>query len=151
MYFIFRSELKRAFSYWTNASGLYFEEVAKTSPADLVIEFVKNEHDDGYPFDGQGGDLAHAFFPQNGRIHFDMEEQFTLNSTNYNFRLIATHEIGHALGLDHIFELGSLMYPYYSGYVEGNPLASVDIDAIKSLYGMLYIKKFNMKNYESHF
>jgi hypothetical protein len=100
-----------------------------------VIEFVKNEHDDGYPFDGQGGDLAHAFFPQNGRIHFDMDEYFTLNSSDYNFGMIAIHEIGHALGLDHIFERGSLMYPYYSGYVEGNPLTSVDIDAIKSLYG----------------
>ena len=132
-----RSEIKRAFDYWTQASGLKFEEVLVSRPADMVIDFAKMDHTDGYPFDGRGGDLAHAFFPQDGRIHFDMDELFTLNSTDYNFRLIAAHEIGHALGVEHIFEQGSLMYPYYSGYVDGSPLAPVDVDAIKTLYGEL--------------
>lgn len=107
-------------------------------PADLTIQFVRSDHDDGYPFDGAGGDLAHAFFPQDGRIHFDLDEKFTLNSTDHNFGLIAAHEFGHAIGLDHIFEPGSLMYPYYTGYVDGPPLAPTDIQAVKELYSNFY-------------
>jgi hypothetical protein len=139
-----RSELKLAFGYWSevgkqSGKGLNFEELDAKSPvqADLLIEFVKLDHRDNYPFDGRGGELAHAFFPQNGRIHFDTDEAFTLNSTDFNFRMVATHEIGHALGIDHLFEKGSLMYPYYSGYVEGDPLTYADKDALWSLYGWL--------------
>ena len=38
---------------------------------------VPGERQCAYPFDGPGKVLAHAYFPTNGRIHFDNEEWYT--------------------------------------------------------------------------
>lgn len=52
----------------------------------------------------------------------------------YSLFLVAAHEFGHALGLDHSNIKDALMYPMYK-YVEGFPLHRDDIDGIQYLYG----------------
>ncbi|XP_059905770.1 matrix metalloproteinase-17-like [Gadus macrocephalus] len=66
-----RALMHYALKVWSDIAPLNFHEVAG-SDADIQIDFTKADHDDGYPFDGPGGTVAHAFFPGerfNGRRH----------------------------------------------------------------------------------
>ena len=71
--------------------------------AHIDIRFEKKRHGDGDPFDGPGGTLAHAFFPQyGGDAHFDDQEYWTMEQyTGTNLYQTAAHEFGHSLGLSH--------------------------------------------------
>ena len=51
--------------------------------ADINIRFAVGKHDrsegDSDSFDGLGGTVGHAFFPRDGRLHFDDDEIWTIN------------------------------------------------------------------------
>ncbi|XP_071944336.1 matrilysin-like [Antedon mediterranea] len=134
--------IARAFRLWEGASNLNFEEVY-SGKADIVISFAKGKHGDRYSFDGKGGWLAHAFYPRsghgdmNGDIHFDDSEKFTLRpgKAGYNFFYVASHEIGHSLGLGHSRVRGALMDSAYPDDPYNVKLTQDDIDGIQALYG----------------
>ncbi|XP_071500315.1 matrilysin-like [Diadema antillarum] len=133
--------LRSAFKLWSDSSSLTFTEV--TDPAvdvEIVMDFLQWDHGDGSNFDGRNGVLAHAFFPSpddiGGDVHFDKDEPFTHErASGINLLQVATHELGHSLGLGHSSISGAVMAPYYSGYDPNFNLHNDDIAGIRSLYG----------------
>ena len=96
-----------------------------------------------YAFDGEGKVLAHAYFPTDGRIHFDDEERYTETGStsgwwfwekkSRSLLYVAVHEIGHALGLEHSNVKGTVMWP--TAKIGAPTLHQDDINGIRSLYG----------------
>ncbi|XP_070171022.1 stromelysin-1-like [Polyergus mexicanus] len=98
-------------------------------------------------FDGPGGALAHAFFPSGttdftSEIHVDDSEPWYvyLNKNppdTHHLLQTLTHEIGHALGLQHSMRNDSIMFPYIPDIENQFPvkLSIEDILAIQNLYG----------------
>ncbi|XP_051169805.1 matrix metalloproteinase-17-like [Leptopilina boulardi] len=136
-------EMERAFKAWTDYSRLNFQNVNDPN-ADIIISFSQGSHGDGYPFDGPGNILAHAFFPYEmnsfgGDIHFDDDEKWEINSFDSqeegtDFFSVAVHELGHSLGLSHSTIPTSIMFPYYKGYTSGFQLDYDDLLGLYDLY-----------------
>jgi len=72
--------MEEAFNVWANVTNLTFEKIF-SGDAHIEIRFETSSHGDDDPFDGEGGTLAHAFFPIfGGDTHFDDEEDWTVKS-----------------------------------------------------------------------
>ncbi|KAI2514557.1 matrix metallopeptidase 23B [Homo sapiens] len=87
-----RRALAAAFRMWSDVSPFSFREVAPEQPSDLRIGFYPINHTDclvsalHHCFDGPTGELAHAFFPPHGGIHFDDSEYWVLGPTRYSWK-----------------------------------------------------------------
>lgn len=120
--------------------------LARHYAADILIGFLVREHGDppallgAPPFDDNPQVAGHAFPPPAadpaifaGDVHFNDAVKWTVKPGVQNDLVaVATHEIGHALGLGHPRdEPDSIMTEGRAG----RDLAPVDIEAIQSLYG----------------
>ncbi|XP_056408616.1 matrix metalloproteinase-17-like [Hyla sarda] len=128
---------------WSRESNLDFSQSTGAGDADLRVSFVDGSHGDGYPFDGPGGTLGHAFFPgvgaSAGATHMDADEHWTYNEAEgTDLFAVAVHEFGHSLGLSHSSAENSIMKPYYQGPVGDHRryrLPLDDVQGIQALYG----------------
>ena len=98
--------------------------------------FAKGHGSCPFPFDGVGQDLAHAFSPPVGTVHFDDDETFTDGTPNgINLFSVALHEIGNLLGLRHSSHSPAIMHHTYKGYDPNMKLTIDDKNGIDYIYG----------------
>jgi hypothetical protein len=133
--------IQRAFDTWAAQVPLTFTRVTSAANAHFTVEWLTGDHGDGFPFDGSGSGgfniFAHAFFPEDGRIHFDEAETWAHShgSGNVDLESVALHEIGHALGLRHSGLADAVMF--FAINSQRRELHEADIRGIKSRYPLV--------------
>jgi hypothetical protein len=145
---------ERALWHWANVAPLFFTEVVDSGlpvndinadPPDLRFGFFTGDHGPCSDFDGGGGVLGHAYPPPQevnnwtiwGDMHLDDAETWSDGSGAgvYDMEEVATHELGHALGMRHSDNPPALMEATYKGSGWTGSLYTDDINGIQSLYG----------------
>lgn len=125
--------LADAFGTWASYANLSFQQVSDGPAVDIRFGMGN--------FDGRSGVLARTTTTFSGAeirhadIEFDGAEIYTPSGggTSVNFRQVALHEIGHALGLDHEDRVPALMNSILSPTITG-PIED-DIAGIRAIYG----------------
>jgi Ca2+-binding EF-hand superfamily protein len=130
--------IETAFNAWANVADISFTEVSQTGLRDSIdISFTN--------IDGRGGTLAQAYFPDDvnrariaGDIQFDLAEVWEVGNSQgnraFDLAWVATHEIGHSLGLDHSRDSGSVLAAYVSPNQKFLSLDNDDVAQIRRLY-----------------
>lgn len=129
----FEDEVRRAFDAWEAVANIDFVEVSDSGIVDIRLG--------GNFIDGGSGTVGTAFttfFPGqivNVDIQFDTAENWTLGTTSgstIGFFEVATHEIGHAIGMGHENDVAAIMNAFIGGATN---LTTDDINAAVTIYG----------------
>ncbi|KAG6606174.1 Metalloendoproteinase 1-MMP, partial [Cucurbita argyrosperma subsp. sororia] len=133
-----RNVVRRSFSRWSAVIPLNFTESLDYESSDIRIGFYQGDHGDGEAFDGVLGVLAHAFSPENGRLHLDAAERWAVDFEKEKSKVavdlesVVTHEIGHVLGLAHSAVKEAVMYPSLSPRGKKVELRMDDVEGVQA-------------------
>lgn len=132
----FELTMAQSFAAWTKHINFGVAAAVNGSP-DVVISTGQGAQSQ---FDGPGGTLAWAYLPDGQdsqlQLKFDLGETWSTSPAKRGILLanVATHEIGHILGLTHSRKQGALMAPIYNAAV-ADPQLEDDIPRIQARYG----------------
>jgi hypothetical protein len=134
-----REEISAAFAMWESVAGISFREAVDPAKADILI---------GAQVEPEGWAFADVFYDARSpdEIKPISRSLVCLNPTKrwkvgfdgdlkiYDLRYTLTHEIGHAIGLDHPSGAGSIMgYRYEERFRDLQP---GDVQGAVALYGL---------------
>ncbi|WP_076859586.1 matrixin family metalloprotease [Bradyrhizobium mercantei] len=136
---MFQTEIREAFDRWESVANIDFHEVADAASNQIRLGLshidglnnVVGEEQNSY---SGGTELA-------ADITFDMDEGWHLvngqlvSNGGVSFYVVALHEIGHSLGLDHYNVSPAIMNAVLNPAV--TDLTQSDIDGVRALYGVL--------------
>ncbi len=116
-----------AFAEWSEVANIQFQQVSSTAVSD--IDFSEGA------IDGASNVLGVASYSYSGGQFQDVDIEFDVadNLSGSELTLVAIHEIGHAIGLDHYDEAPAVMNSIANFSLDG--LTQSDIDGVLALYG----------------
>ena len=133
----FLSDLTAAFADWASYANIKFQEVSSTASAQ--IDFTMGA------IDGLDNTLGETSYSYSGNIfnsatiEFDSEESWhvsgsqVVSNDSVNLFVVALHEIGHSIGLDHYNSAPAVMNATLNPAV--TDLQQSDIDGAQAIYG----------------
>jgi hypothetical protein len=130
----FQREITTSFSAWENVADIRFELVSDSSNVDIRFGWRD--------IDGNSGVLGETTIPSSGPLDgvvvaLDVNEDWFLSvvaaANQIDFSSTVTHEIGHAIGIDHSEVEQALMNASYSSTIFN--IQRDDIDAAIAVYG----------------
>lgn len=130
--------VETALDAWSSVVDITFTETNQTGLRDSLDLSFGN-------IDGAGGTLAQAYFPDDvnpdriaGDIQFDASERWEVGNAEgnraFDLTWVAAHEIGHALGLAHASEVGSVLRAFTTPNQTFTSLDPSDVAEIQELY-----------------
>jgi Matrixin len=137
----FLTDISNALAAWSAVANIQFVQVADNGLAFNAAGATGDIRIGAHTFDGPSAVLAHGYYPPpngtsaSGDVHFDRQENWGCSpgSGVIDIGIVATHEFGHAIGLDHEPTITAIMNPFYNASV-AVPQAD-DITAASSIYG----------------
>ena len=130
----FKEEITESLANWENIANIRFVLTEDSPSVDIRFGWME--------IDGPGGVLGQTTVPVSGRLSkvivgLDVEEDWFLNGdappNKIDFSSTVTHEVGHAIGIDHSQSSNALMNASYSTNIF--ELREDDINAAVHIYG----------------
>ncbi len=133
-----KASARQALQAWSAVSGISFFEVT-ASDGDITFG--------AYDFTiMRPGAAGFAYYPDNGKDFSLLSGDVFTDLKSSNNQHVLLHEIGHALGIKHPFEgdnilakdldnFSNTVMSYNYGSSPGDVLGTLDIDAIRAMYG----------------